>query len=191
MSEDSSRDVVRPRYCSAPLPPYSYVPGFTPHPVSDPSGHMFGQAPEPPAPPAADEWQASEAYRYGIDLFNHGYYWEAHEAWESLWHAAGRKGTVATWLKALIKLAAAVVKAREGNAAGVLRHARRSLELLEKVLRESPESQQTYCGVSVQRVQSLASSLRRHAAQRYTQPQPNLILNDQLELASPAVTAPH
>ncbi|MER9586456.1 DUF309 domain-containing protein [Mesorhizobium sp. M0276] len=24
----------------------------------------------------------------GIDLFNHGYYLEAHEAWEPLWHAA-------------------------------------------------------------------------------------------------------
>ncbi|MER9222262.1 DUF309 domain-containing protein [Mesorhizobium sp. M0644] len=23
-----------------------------------------------------------------IDLINHGYYWEAHEAWEPLWHAA-------------------------------------------------------------------------------------------------------
>jgi Domain of unknown function (DUF309) len=21
---------------------------------------------------------------HGLDLFNHGYYWEAHEAWESL-----------------------------------------------------------------------------------------------------------
>ncbi|TGQ49534.1 DUF309 domain-containing protein, partial [Mesorhizobium sp. M1C.F.Ca.ET.210.01.1.1] len=27
-------------------------------------------------------------FRWGIDLFNHGYYWEAHEAWEPLWHAA-------------------------------------------------------------------------------------------------------
>ncbi|WP_394885884.1 DUF309 domain-containing protein (plasmid) [Mesorhizobium sp. AaZ16] len=25
---------------------------------------------------------------WGIDRFNHGYYWEAHEAWEPLWHAA-------------------------------------------------------------------------------------------------------
>ena len=49
------------------------------------------------------------------DLLNHGFYWEAHEAWETLWHAAGRKGEIADFLKGLIKLAAAAVKAREGN----------------------------------------------------------------------------
>jgi hypothetical protein len=37
----------RPRYSELPLPPYSYVPGFTPHPVSDPRGHMHGAAHEP------------------------------------------------------------------------------------------------------------------------------------------------
>lgn len=120
-----------PRYCPArELPPYSYVPGQSPHPLSDPRGHSFGRH-EPPVA-ALDEatWRQNETWLYAIDLFNHGYYWEAHEAWEALWHAAGRKGPTADFLKGLIKLAAAGVKAREGRPPGVRRHALRAVELL-------------------------------------------------------------
>ena len=119
-----------PRYApDLPLPPYSYVPGKFPHPISDPAGHSHGQQLIPPLT-SGEHWSMSLAYRYGIDLFNHGYYWEAHEAWESLWHAVGRQGTDADFLKGLIKLAATGVKLREGNAAGVRHHALRALELL-------------------------------------------------------------
>jgi len=72
---------------------------------------------QPPSDPA--NWQASAEYLRGIELFNHGYYWESHEVWESLWHAAGRTGPIADFLKGLIALAAAGVKVREGKAAGV------------------------------------------------------------------------
>jgi hypothetical protein len=135
----------RPRYTTRPFPPYSYVPGQTPHPVSDPAGHMFGQ--EFPAPPPLDpeNWRESQTYLYGIDLFNHGYYWEAHETWESLWHAAGRKGVVADFLKGLIKLAAAGVKMRAGNADGVDRHLKRASEMLCSV----PQARQVFCGLDI------------------------------------------
>ena len=56
-------------------------------------------------------WSQSHDYLLGCDLFNHGYYWEAHETWEGLWNACGRSGTTADFLKGLIKLAAAGVKA--------------------------------------------------------------------------------
>jgi hypothetical protein len=119
-----------PRYCATrPLPPYSYVSGLSLHPTSDPRGHSFGHV-EPTAQPLDPfSWQSNANYLYAIDLFNHGYYWEAHEAWESLWHAAGRTGPTANFLKGLIKLAAAGVKAREGRAAGVRTHAQRAAEL--------------------------------------------------------------
>ena len=138
---------ARPRYSDAALPPYSYVPGFTPHPVSDPRGHMYGHRAATPNALDPQHWEESHAYRYGIDLFNHGFYWESHEAWESLWHAAGRQGPVAVWLKALIKLAAAAVKLREGNGAGALRHARRSLELQAELQATLPADERTFCGV--------------------------------------------
>src|SRR5207247_604714 len=78
--------------------------------VSDPAGHSFGRAPEPVEPLPPDKWQHNRTYLFAIDLFNAGYFWEAHEQWEALWHAAGRKGATADFLKALIHLAAAGVK---------------------------------------------------------------------------------
>jgi hypothetical protein len=79
---------------------------------------MYGKHAEPPPPIVGDDWPESTAYLRGVDLFNAGFYWEAHEAWESLWHAHGRRGPTATLLKGLIKLAAAGVKIREGRASG-------------------------------------------------------------------------
>jgi hypothetical protein len=161
MSDASSR----PRYSAAPLPPYSYVPGFTPHPVSDPRGHMHNAPHE--APPARLDpiaWQPSETYRYAADLFNHGFYWEAHEAWESLWHAAGRRGPVAIWLKALIKLAAAAVKLREANAAGAQRHARRALELTAELRSQLETGTQHYAGVIFSNCEQIAQEILTEAA---------------------------
>jgi uncharacterized protein len=123
-----------PRYCpDRALPPYSYVPGLNPHPTSDPRGHSFGVH-EPPAVPLDESsFHANATYLYAIDLFNHGFYWESHEAWEALWHAAGRHGRTADFLKGLIKLAAAGVKAREGRAAGVKQPAARAEELFRSI----------------------------------------------------------
>ncbi len=157
----------RPRYTEIALPPYSYVPGHSPHPVSDPAGHMFDEPHQLAEPLLPDHWQASAEYRYGVDLFNHGYYWEAHEAWESLWHAAGRKGRVADFLKGLIKLAAAGVKAREGNPRGVRRHADRAKILL------SAESESEFCGLKVDQLLAMGAALSR-TAESYNQPRPQL-----------------
>jgi uncharacterized protein len=120
-----------PRYTSRELPPYSYVPGQHPHPTSDPDGHSYGHAPERAEPMSDANWRHNETWLWAIDLFNHGFYWEAHEAWEGLWHAAGRRGPTADFLKGLIKLAAAGVKAHEGRPEGVKLHAARAAELLE------------------------------------------------------------
>jgi len=111
---------VPPRYTpEIMLPPYAYVPGHRPHPNRDPKGH--GQGPDPGDIPAlADlrDWQGNRIYLSGIDLFNHGYYWEAHEMWEALWHRTGGDAVTAMFLKGLIKLTAAGVKIREGNPRG-------------------------------------------------------------------------
>jgi hypothetical protein len=120
-----------------PLPPYTFIPGRTPHPIRDPDGHMHGRQEQPPEPLDPAHWRENPAYLYGIDLFNSGYYWEAHEEWEGLWHRAGRRGPVAEFLKGLIKLTAAGVKVREGIprgvaalAAGAAEHFRHTVEAL-------------------------------------------------------------
>ena len=89
-----------------------------------------------PAPLQAtpENHHAIEArFRRGAELYNAGYYWEAHEEWEVLWHAYGRRGPEADVVKALIKLAAAGVKVRERQDHGVRTHAHRAAELFGTV----------------------------------------------------------
>lgn len=120
------------RYGTRALPPYRHVPGKTPHPTRHPDGHRFKTPPETLDSFDPKRWRTSEAYLFGIDLFNSGYYWEAHEVWEGLWVACGRRGPAAMVLKALIGLAAAGVKASVGNRRGVAAHARRAAGLFGK-----------------------------------------------------------
>ena len=120
-----------------PLPAYSYVPGRFPHPRADPAGHRFGAELPAALVPDPARWADSLPYVLGIDLFNHGYFWEAHECWESLWHACGRRGPLATFFKALIQLAVVGVKAREGRPEGVSAHARRARDLFAEVAQET------------------------------------------------------
>src|SRR5665213_1163472 len=101
------------RYASkTPFPVYAFVPGMHPHPVTDSRGHSFGRAHTIPDPLNPEHPESSHEYLEAIDLFNAGYYWEAHETWEGLWIAAKREGLLADFIKGLIKLAAAGVKAR-------------------------------------------------------------------------------
>jgi uncharacterized protein len=118
------------------LPPYAYVPGRFPHPFSDPQGHSYQlSAPQPP-PPDPSRWDQCRTYLRALDLFNHGYYWEAHEAWEALWHACGRRGNLADFFKGLIQLAVAGVKLREGRPEGVRSHAERAAALFQQLADE-------------------------------------------------------
>ncbi len=144
-SEHSERVERRRLVPDQPFPPYSYVTGQFPHPIRDPQGHSFGVAAERCPKPDADRWFECRPYLYGLDLFNFGYYWEAHETWEQIWHAAGRSGPLADFIKGLIKLAAAGVKARERRPEGVRRHALRAAELLRMSPRLSrPDNRVTW-----------------------------------------------
>jgi uncharacterized protein len=132
-----------------PFPAYAYVPGQFPHPVSDPAGHSFGAQSETVDAVDPPDWRQSRPYLIGIDLFNCGYYWEAHETWEGLWHACGRRGITATFLKGLIKLAAAGVKRRERRSPGMTSHPRRAREHFEEVRKQLPPGDPIFLGLSL------------------------------------------
>jgi predicted metal-dependent hydrolase len=117
-----------------PFPPYAFVPGRFPHPTADPAGHSYGKTPPSPSQVEPDQWHECRPYLHGIDLFNAGFFWESHVAWESLWLACGRRGAVADFLKGLIHLAAAGVKALERRPEGVKSHSRRAAELWRRVI---------------------------------------------------------
>jgi hypothetical protein len=131
---------------SMDLPPYAFVPGYSPHPRSNPSGHSYGKVEEKPQPMDPLNWQNSKLYLYGIDLFNNGFYWEAHEAWESLWHAAGKEGHTADFLKALIKVTAAAVKIRQKQAGGTREHATRAEKIFLSLKNET--GQEYFAGLN-------------------------------------------
>ncbi len=59
----------------------------------------------------------SDPFLAGIQLFNAGEYWHAHEQWEICWREV--EGMDADFYKALIQTAAALVKWRQGNLRGL------------------------------------------------------------------------
>lgn len=59
-------------------------------------------------PPPPERWHESDHYLRGIELFNSGAYWEAHEAWEEIWLEAD--GIQSEFLQGLIQCAAALLK---------------------------------------------------------------------------------
>lgn len=116
------------------FPPYAYLPGRFPHPLRHPEGHSYDA--EPDATVGVDAALTSEAFRWGVDLFNFGYYWEAHEAWEGLWQTSREAPEQRAFLHALILLCAAGVKLREGKDVPALRHAGRAAGLLRALRRQ-------------------------------------------------------
>jgi predicted metal-dependent hydrolase len=118
-----------------------------------------------------------------VDLFNAGYYWEAHEAWEGCWHAVGRSGAVAALLKGLIRLAACGVKAREGRHEGVLSHAAAAERHFEQAREElGPHA----LGLDLSRLAELARLARAAEMRLPSEPPVRRVFPFTLELAMPS-----
>lgn len=94
---------------------YRYIPGLGPHPRRNPRGHSFGEPEPTPRHCHPDRWHEDECYLYGVDLYNHGFWWESHEVFEALWHGAGRTSQPAQFFRGLIQIAASNLKAAMGS----------------------------------------------------------------------------
>ena len=95
-------------------------------------------------------WPECTEYLYGVDLFNRAYLWEAHEAWELVWIAAGKIGEPAGFVQSLIQIAAALLRQHletPRGARNLLARADRRLDDLHRRLLQ--EGEEWYCGVSV------------------------------------------
>lgn len=108
------------RYTDRPFPAYRYLPfrPGLPHPRLDPGGHSYAEEEEHLPGFAAVDWRDCQPYLYGIDLFNHGYWWEAHEALETVWQAAGTQTQAGQFVQGLIQVAAAQLKRFMGEERG-------------------------------------------------------------------------
>ncbi len=98
------------RYSSKPFPVYPYVPTLLPHPRENPLGHSYGKI--DPVLDSQNETILShgETYLYGVDLFNFGYFWECHEAWEKIWLTLKKEAKYHLFFQGLILVAAGFLK---------------------------------------------------------------------------------
>jgi uncharacterized protein len=87
----------------------------------------------------ASTWTAADERRLfheGMDLFNDGEWFEAHEVWEDIWHMAG--GRRKRFYQGLIQCAVTLEHVRRGNPRGVRsvwRSARSKFEGLPRIYR--------------------------------------------------------
>lgn len=96
------------------------------------------------------QWLECSDYLYGVDLFNRAYLWEAHEAWEVVWIAAGKTGETARFVQGLIQVSAALLRQHLGTPRGaqnLLRKSRRHLWAIEARL--APADRGRYMGVAI------------------------------------------
>ena len=56
-----------------------------------------------------------DAFAYGADLYNHGFFWEAHEVWEAVWMAATPNSARRQALRSLIQMTNACLKLAMGK----------------------------------------------------------------------------
>jgi hypothetical protein len=129
-------EICAQRYCDVPFPSYRFVPGRNAHPTADPRGHSYhppGFAAAKVNRVSAERWIDSAEYLYGCDLYNHAYWWEAHEAWEGLWHLTDKAGVQGRFLQGLIQASACHLKRYMGHADGVRRLRQSSMGHLQFV----------------------------------------------------------
>ena len=154
--------VTKPRLApDVPLPAYGYIPGHGAHPERDPDGHRHHEVTAKLGPaPTDDDHRSHDGYLHLLDLFNLGYYWEAHEVLEAWWReatAAPENSTRRSLFQGLLRLAAAGVKARDGRPNGVSKHCLRGAELLRKAIGDAEKT--TLLGLEVVQLVAQATDL--------------------------------
>ncbi len=154
-----------PRLTRQTFPPYAYVPGLEPHPVTHPEGHSFGVREAPldlGGRRLPGDWREVEEYLYGVDLFNAAFFWEAHESWEAVWHAAERGTPVWHFLQGLIQASAAMLQHHCGRHTGAANLLARSAKNLEPALSLLTDAgAERFMGV---RIAHWSASLARYVA---------------------------
>ena len=137
------------RYCPRhPFPPYRHIPGVTPHPVKDPAGHSYGiDESTRPQILYPDSWRTNEDYLYGVDLYNFAYWWEAHEAWEGLWHQA--EDDYRLFLQGLIQISAALIKHHMRMLRPIRTLSTAGSDKLREVLSKLKPATESYMGINL------------------------------------------
>jgi hypothetical protein len=125
-----------------PLPPYRHIPGLN----ARPEGALFD----------AVKSDGTQAWFYGIRLFNSGFYWEAHEVLEAVWLNALPNSRERYLVQAVIQLANGLLKEAMGRP-----NARRRLAGLarKQIVEAFPEGAGQVMGISAAEALAAADNL--------------------------------
>ena len=118
------------RYSSVPLPRSRHLPGVSPRSSVDRRLLAWLESCPPPLGFGPDSWASSVHYLYAVDLFNFGFWWESHAAWEVVWRAAEKESLPALFVQGLIQVAAALLKRSQSRDTAAERLLSRGLERL-------------------------------------------------------------
>jgi hypothetical protein len=118
------------RYTKISFPDRKYSPGQSIHPKKYPHYSHLPEIPSEGTKFEPDTWKISQRYLYSIDLFNFGYWWEAHEVLEDLWIKAGKTTLTAKFIQGIIQISAALLKDSQLSPQGASRLASKGLSKL-------------------------------------------------------------
>jgi hypothetical protein len=145
-----------PRYWPEPsLPASPFIPGISPRSERQTINICEDLGVFAERPLTAENWPRHGPYLFGVDLFNHGFWWEAHERWEKPWRCGDLLQR--PFLQGLIQLAASFLKWRVGNARGQEGLRSKGLRNLEAVKRQVGD--EVYMGLGLQ---ELVMKIDRH-----------------------------
>jgi len=141
------------RYSQQAFPAYRYLPGRAPHPTRDPAGHSYNTPEYEIEAFNPDSWQSCDTYRYAIDLLNHDYWWEAHEALEAIWFASGQRSTATgLFIQGLLQIGVGAMKHHLGQKTAAIR-------LWQAALDKINIKEPYFLGLDVQELQQVVREL--------------------------------
>ncbi len=108
----------------------------------------------------------SAGLQHGIDLFNSGRFWDAHEAWEEVW-MPDRKAPDAGFYKGLIQIAAGCLHYGRHNRRGAVNKWRSGADYLRPYL---PSNHGVRLGPLVSTVDGFLAAMKPHEWPELTMP---------------------
>lgn len=104
-----------------------------PHPICDPRGHSYlPREQRLPRTVVVDPARIADcdAYLFGADLYNHGYFWEAQDAWEACWRGLSTADPYERFFRGLIQASVSHLKVTTGQIDGATSLGNRAALLL-------------------------------------------------------------
>lgn len=94
-------------HAPVPMPPHAHIPGRN---CRHDEGRWDDVRATAQPGMSAEALAASPAFTAGMDFFENGFFWEAHEVWEAVWMACPPNSAEHRFVQALIQLANAELK---------------------------------------------------------------------------------